>query len=202
MLCVPPARLVVLHAAVRAVAASRTARPPRSSRSMLPPSVKLTVPVGLVPVTVAVKRNGGPAVEGFSGTDERRRRRGAAGNSHLHGERGCGRGDHADVDPVTAVGIAMAGEQRAVAEVAARRGRHVEKLGVVATVEDTRTGSTRGLARQGSEARTGRRRNRSAGETRSSRCASARRESSPRTSSVRATRSGTACTLPCRRSAS
>ena len=65
MLCVPPARVVVAQAAVRELPepVSAIALQPEIE---LPPSVKLTVPVGLLPVTVAVKVTFAPTVDGFA----------------------------------------------------------------------------------------------------------------------------------------
>src|SRR5213593_2808027 len=66
MLCVPAARLAVLQVAVFALAlpvGSATAAQPAIE---LPPSVKLTLPVGLKPVTEAVKVTLAPAVDGLS----------------------------------------------------------------------------------------------------------------------------------------
>ena len=62
MLWLPTARLLVLHDAVRGVPLSVPAEQPASA---LPPSVKVTLPVGFVPVTVAVKVTLVPAVAGF-----------------------------------------------------------------------------------------------------------------------------------------
>jgi hypothetical protein len=55
----------VEHVAVRALPLpeSATAEHPEIE---LPPSVKLTVPVGLLPVTVAVKVTPAPTIEGFA----------------------------------------------------------------------------------------------------------------------------------------
>src|SRR5262249_31804207 len=65
MLCVPAARLLVVHCAVlvlplplRATAAQPVIE--------LPPSVKFTDPVGLLPLTVAVKVTLTPTVDGLS----------------------------------------------------------------------------------------------------------------------------------------
>jgi hypothetical protein len=65
MLCVPTARLLVLHCAVRVLplpASATAARP----LIVLPPSVKLTVPVGVLPMTVAVKVTLAFAADGLS----------------------------------------------------------------------------------------------------------------------------------------
>src|SRR3989442_1035437 len=63
MLCVPVARLVVVHAAVRVLPLpdNVTAAQP----AIETPSVKLTGPVGLLPVTDAVKVTFAPTFEGF-----------------------------------------------------------------------------------------------------------------------------------------
>src|SRR5690348_14506064 len=65
MLCVPALSAAVTHLAVRLLPlpASAMALQPEIE---LPPSLKLTVPVGLLPVTVAVKVTLAPAVEGFA----------------------------------------------------------------------------------------------------------------------------------------
>src|ERR1700693_4901158 len=65
MLWVPTARLLVLQAAVLLLPApvSATAAQPAIE---LPPSVKLTVPVGLLPVTVAVNATLVPTVAGLA----------------------------------------------------------------------------------------------------------------------------------------
>src|SRR5881397_2637418 len=64
MLCVPAASVLVVHAAVRLLPlpASATAEQPAIE---LPPSLKLTDPVGFAPVTVAVKVTLLPTVDGF-----------------------------------------------------------------------------------------------------------------------------------------
>src|SRR5690348_7999817 len=64
MLCEPPESPEVEHAAVRTLPppASATAEQPGIE---LPPSVKLSVPVGLLPVTVAVMLTLDPTVEGL-----------------------------------------------------------------------------------------------------------------------------------------
>ena len=65
MLRVPTTSAVVVHAAVRELPlpARTTAEQPTID---VPPSVKLTVPVGDVPVTVAVKVTLAPGADGFS----------------------------------------------------------------------------------------------------------------------------------------
>src|SRR5207248_679941 len=65
MLCVPAAKLLVLQVAVRILPepVSATAAQPLID---VAPSWKLTDPVGLVPVTVAVKVTLAPAVEGLA----------------------------------------------------------------------------------------------------------------------------------------
>src|SRR5215472_12029287 len=65
MLCVPSARVLVEHCAVREVPdpASATAEQPPIEP---PPSMKLTDPVGEAPVTVAVKVTTAPWVAGFA----------------------------------------------------------------------------------------------------------------------------------------
>src|SRR2546422_260641 len=62
---VPPAKLLVLHAAVRVlpIPVRATAAQPEIE---LTPSLKLTVPVGFVPVTVAVKVTLAPSVAGLA----------------------------------------------------------------------------------------------------------------------------------------
>jgi hypothetical protein len=63
-LCVPGARLLVAQAAVYVLAllATGTALQPGTE---LPPSVKFTIPVGLLPATVAVKVTLAPSDEGL-----------------------------------------------------------------------------------------------------------------------------------------
>ena len=66
MLCTPTARPLVLQTAVRAPpyhAETATAEHPAMD---VPPSVKLTVPVGLLPVTVAVNLTVAPNAAGLS----------------------------------------------------------------------------------------------------------------------------------------
>src|SRR5215470_656491 len=65
MLCVPAVSVVVAHWAVRLLPlpVSATAEQPPIE---LAPSLKFTVPVGEVPVTVAVKVTFVPTVDGFS----------------------------------------------------------------------------------------------------------------------------------------
>src|ERR1700719_4539896 len=66
MLCVPAVRPLVLHCAVGALTV-----PPVNTTALqpaidVPPSVKLTVPIGAVPFTVAVKVTLTRRVEGLS----------------------------------------------------------------------------------------------------------------------------------------
>ena len=65
MLCVPTLSALVAQAAVRTLPlpVRETAEQPESE---LAPSLKLTVPVGALPVTVAVKVTLVPAVDGVS----------------------------------------------------------------------------------------------------------------------------------------
>src|ERR1051326_1757084 len=63
MLCVPTARLLVLHVAVFVLPLPLSATALQPVRE-LPPSVKFTLPVGVVPVTVAVKVTFVPTVAG------------------------------------------------------------------------------------------------------------------------------------------
>jgi hypothetical protein len=65
MLCVPAAKLLVLHVAFlefTAPAGKATAPHPLI---VVPPSVKLTLPVGALPLTVVVNVTLAPADEGF-----------------------------------------------------------------------------------------------------------------------------------------
>jgi hypothetical protein len=65
MLCVPAAKLLVLHVAFfvfTAPAGKATAPQPLI---VVPPSVKLTLPVGAIPLTVVVNVTLVPADEGF-----------------------------------------------------------------------------------------------------------------------------------------
>src|SRR5437867_709622 len=68
MVCVPWLSVVVLHCALRVLPtpARATAAQPASE---LPPSVKLTLPVGPNPVTVAVKVTFAPATDGLAELD-------------------------------------------------------------------------------------------------------------------------------------
>ena len=65
MLCVPMARLDVMHAAVRELPlpVNATAEQPEID---VPPSWKLTLPAGALPVTVAVNVKLAPAATGFA----------------------------------------------------------------------------------------------------------------------------------------
>jgi hypothetical protein len=65
MLCVPTARLLVLQAAVLLLPVPLSATVAQLAIE-LPPSVKLTVPVGLLPVTVAVNATLVPTVAGLA----------------------------------------------------------------------------------------------------------------------------------------
>ena len=64
MVCVPAPKLLVLQVAVPPLSA--TALQPLIA---LPPSEKLTLPVGALPVTVAVKVTLAPTVDGLSELD-------------------------------------------------------------------------------------------------------------------------------------
>src|SRR6266446_1371794 len=68
MLWVPVLKPLVLHAAVRVLPAPVSATAPHPLM-VVPPSVKLTLPVGAVPVTDAVKVTLVPTVEGFNELD-------------------------------------------------------------------------------------------------------------------------------------
>src|SRR5436190_4163496 len=65
MLCVPWLKALLLHAAVRTLPLPVSATPVQPLIA-LPPSVKATLPVGLVPVTMAVKVTELPTVDGFN----------------------------------------------------------------------------------------------------------------------------------------
>src|ERR1700682_4917931 len=65
MLWVPAARLLVLQAAVRLLPAPLSATVPQPVM-VVPPSLKLTLPVGAVPTTVAVNVTFDPAVAGLA----------------------------------------------------------------------------------------------------------------------------------------
>src|SRR5271165_545238 len=65
MLCVPEDRLLVLHAALRALPEPATATALQPVMAVFP-SLKLTLPVGALPVTVAVKVTLAPTVAGLS----------------------------------------------------------------------------------------------------------------------------------------
>jgi hypothetical protein len=64
MLCVPTARLDVVHAAVRELPlpVNATAEQPEIA---VPPSLKSMLPVGALPVTVAVSVTLAPTMDGF-----------------------------------------------------------------------------------------------------------------------------------------
>src|SRR5436190_19749924 len=64
MLCTPAVRPLVMHAAVRTLPEPVSAAAEQPAIDVAP-SLKLTDPVGLVPVTVAVKVTFVPAVDGF-----------------------------------------------------------------------------------------------------------------------------------------
>ena len=64
----PAARLLVVQAAMRVLPLPDSARPVQPE-SALPPSARLTLPVGLVPVTLAVRVTGVPTVDGLSELD-------------------------------------------------------------------------------------------------------------------------------------
>ncbi len=64
----PAARLLVVQAAVRVLPLPVRARLVQPVRAE-PPSARLTLPVGLLPVTVAVRVTGVPTVDGLSELD-------------------------------------------------------------------------------------------------------------------------------------
>src|SRR5437660_964785 len=66
MLCVPAARLAVLHVAVFALAPPAGSATTPQPLSVLPSAVTATLPVGALPVTVAVKVTLVPTVDGLS----------------------------------------------------------------------------------------------------------------------------------------
>ena len=65
MLCVPAARLLVAHRALLVLPLPETAT---AAQPLIeaPPSVKATVPVGALPVTLAVKVTIAPMLDGFN----------------------------------------------------------------------------------------------------------------------------------------
>jgi hypothetical protein len=63
MLCVPAVRLDVEHVAVRVFPVPESERP---EQIVVPPSTKLTVPVGAFPVTLAVSVMLAPSAAGFA----------------------------------------------------------------------------------------------------------------------------------------
>ena len=65
MLCVPSERLLVVHVAVRELPVPATADATQPLIEVTP-SLKLTLPVGAVPATLAVKVTFTPTVDGFS----------------------------------------------------------------------------------------------------------------------------------------
>ena len=66
MLWLPTARLALLHVAVLLFAAAGGQRHRAAAAIALPPSVKATLPVGAVPVTVAVKVTLVPTTDGLA----------------------------------------------------------------------------------------------------------------------------------------
>ena len=64
MLCTPAVSVLVVHAAVRLLPPPSNATAEHAAIDA-PPSLKATVPVGLAPVTVAVKVTLAPTVDGF-----------------------------------------------------------------------------------------------------------------------------------------
>src|SRR6266542_760422 len=66
MLCVPAARLAVLHVAVFELALPAGSATAPQPVSVVPSAVKPTLPVGALPVTVAVKVTFAPTVDGLS----------------------------------------------------------------------------------------------------------------------------------------
>ena len=64
MLCAPAVRVLVVHAAVRLLPLPVNATAEQAAIDVAP-SLKLTVPVGLVPLTVAVKVTFVPRFEGL-----------------------------------------------------------------------------------------------------------------------------------------
>ena len=66
MLCVPTLRLALLHVAVLVFAAPAGSATAVQPAIALPPSVKATLPVGAVPVTVAVKATLVPTTDGLA----------------------------------------------------------------------------------------------------------------------------------------
>src|SRR5207248_4143516 len=64
MLCVPATSVLVVHAAVRLLPLPANATAEQAAIDVAP-SLKLTVPVGLVPVAVAVKETLVPTVDGL-----------------------------------------------------------------------------------------------------------------------------------------
>ena len=66
MLCVPAARLALLHVAVLELAEPAGNATAPQPVIVLPPSVKATLPVGAAPVTVAVKVTLAPTSDGLA----------------------------------------------------------------------------------------------------------------------------------------
>ena len=69
MLCVPAARLALLHVAVLELAEPAGSATAPQPVIVLPPSVKATLPVGALPVTVAVKLTLAPTSDGLAELD-------------------------------------------------------------------------------------------------------------------------------------
>src|SRR6266568_5166871 len=65
MLCVPVLKALLLQVALRVLPTPLSAAAPQPV-SVLPPSVKLTLPVGALPLTVAVKVTLAPTVDGLA----------------------------------------------------------------------------------------------------------------------------------------
>lgn len=68
MLGTPAARVLMLHVAVLVLPEPLRTTPPQPE-SVVPPSVKLTVPVGKAPATVAVKMTFAPTSAGLAELD-------------------------------------------------------------------------------------------------------------------------------------
>jgi hypothetical protein len=66
MLCVPTPRLALLHVAVLVFAAPAGSATAPQPVIVLPPSVKAMLPVGAVPIIVAVKVTLVPTTDGFA----------------------------------------------------------------------------------------------------------------------------------------
>src|SRR5438046_170749 len=69
MVCVPWVRLLVLHVAILELAEPASSAIALQPETVVPPSVKATVPVGAAPATVAVNVTLAPTIDGLPELD-------------------------------------------------------------------------------------------------------------------------------------